>query len=100
MQPRLDVIAEDGSVSPVEDTGFRMTPTAPPSYTPRPNPPTKEIWEIETVHEDDITSKTSSGIRGLNYITIDTAKAKQRRTDDVANNIKTRIEREKEHVSV
>jgi hypothetical protein len=71
--------AGDGSVSPTVDTGFRMPPTEPFTYTPRPNPPTKELWDIDTVHEDDITSKESTGIRGINFITIDVAKARARK---------------------
>ena len=71
--------AGDGSVRPTIDTGYRFHGEPAKPYIRRENPPTKELWSINTVHEDDIKSKESTGIRGINFITIDVQKAQRRK---------------------
>lgn len=77
-RPGQDIVERDGSVRPIEDTGFRMKPQVTKPYIRQPNPPEKPLVDIETVHEDDIIEKESTGIRGINYITVDAARARAR----------------------
>ena len=79
-RPGHDQVERDGSVRPVEDTGFRFKPRETKPCVRIPNPPEKPLVDIETVHEADITKRESTGIRGIDYITInaDAARARQR----------------------
>jgi hypothetical protein len=93
-RPGHDVVERDGSVRPLEDTGFRAQPTEPFTYVPRENPVKKSIWDIDTVNEGDITSRTLTRLRGVNYITINTEKARQRRSNEIDKIITDRVKRE------
>lgn len=77
---RHDTVDPDGGIRPMEDTGFRMRTSEPFFYFPQPNPPQKKIWDIQTVHVDDIATRRQTSIRGIDYITIniDGALARQR----------------------
>ena len=80
----------DGSIMPTMDTGFRMKPTVPFVYIPKPNPPTQVLFDH--VHEEDISKRTPArGLRGVFYITVDAAKAEARVIADIVRNIRTRL---------
>jgi hypothetical protein len=80
------VVERDGSVRPFIDTGFRMGPTEPDPYMPRPNPPTMRLYDH--VHADDIaTREESRGLRGVFYITVDSDAVEDRMLQDISCNI-------------
>ena len=85
----------DGSISPLVDTGFRMEPTEPSTYTPRPNPPTKRTLEYLNI-DDYATVESYRNLRGVNYIVIDYDKADQRILDDIRRIITRRHVQEAE----
>jgi hypothetical protein len=83
----ITVTSKDGSVYPLDDTGFRMAPQEPFSYVPRPNPPVKRM--LDYVHVDDIVTRSETGLRGITYITINQDAADARIVDDIRRNIAT-----------
>jgi hypothetical protein len=95
-RPGHDVVTRDGSVKPLEDTGFRARPTEPFIYVPRENPVKQAIWDIDTVNEGDITERIPTRLRGVNHITINAETARQRRTDTIKKIIMDRAKREEE----
>jgi hypothetical protein len=79
---------DDSSTRPTKDTGFRMKPTEPSTYTPRKNPPTRR--RLGYLYAEDIVSTEPTHLRGVNYIVIDYDEAEQRIINDIRRNITRR----------
>src|SRR5271157_5476690 len=93
-RPGRDIVNKDGSISPEQDTGFRMLPVEPVAYIRRKNPVTIKLWGIDSVHSDDIVNVESTGIWGINYITLNLKKITARAVADIRRNILTRLKAE------
>ena len=91
MRPGEDVVDNEGAIRPLEDNGFRMSPTEPYAGIVFPsNPPTKELYGVDHVHVDDIATRESAGLRGVDYITINLKSVNDRIAADIAHNIAVR----------
>jgi hypothetical protein len=82
------VVAGDGSISPLVDTGFRFQPSEPTVYVPRQNPPAPQLYDH--VHSDDIATREESSLRGVFFITVNAKAIGDRIVDDIARNILVR----------